>query len=391
MKRDLGASYSPLYFLAALGNGGLAVSFYMYLMFMVPHKGTPMATFDHIMSAITTSSPVIGALIVIALLGIVWFAIQHIRLLIWNVREYRLFKTTEAYEKLKNSNAEVTLMTMPLTFAMTINVMFILGGAFVPGLWSIVQYLFPVALIAFGIVAYYGLKIFSIYFTRLIVNGDFDFVNNNSLAQAIAIFAFAMIGVGFAAPGAMSHSVAISAIGLFGATFFATISVSLAIVKLTLGLKSIFRQGISLEAAPSLWIFIPILTILGITAVRMIFGFYHNMIEAEPSPAFMFLMTSAIMSLQLMFGVVGYMVLKQIGYFKEFIHGEKKSAGSYALICPGVAFFVFGFFFISWGLVYPGVIEKFSPVYFALIVPLVYVQYVTIKVILKLNTKLLKV
>lgn len=389
MKRDLGASYSPLYFLAALGNGGLAVSFYMYLMFMVPHQGVPMATFDHIFKAITESHPVVSALIGLALAAIVWFAVQHIRMLVWNVREYRLFKTTEAYQKLKASNAEVTLMTMPLTFAMTINVMFVLGGAFVPGLWSVVEYLFPAALIGFGVVGYYALKIFSVYFVRLIVNGDFDFVSNNSLAQAIAIFAFAMVSVGFAAPGAMSHSVAISAIGLFGAVFFAMIAISLAMVKLTLGLKSIFKQGIALEAAPSLWIFIPILTILGIAAIRMTFGFYHNLLHDQPSPAFMFLLTSAILSLQLMFGVVGYLVLKKIGYFEQFIHGDKKSAGSYALICPGVAMFVFGFFFISWGLVYPGVIEKFSIAYFLFVLPLVYIQYVTTRVLLTLNRKLL--
>lgn len=43
MLRD---NYSPMYFLSALGAGGLSVSFFMYLMFLVPHKGVPMTTFD---------------------------------------------------------------------------------------------------------------------------------------------------------------------------------------------------------------------------------------------------------------------------------------------------------------------------------------------------------
>ena len=34
-------AYSPLYFLASLGAGGLAVTFFMYLMFWVPHPGQP--------------------------------------------------------------------------------------------------------------------------------------------------------------------------------------------------------------------------------------------------------------------------------------------------------------------------------------------------------------
>lgn len=32
--------YRPLYFLASLGAGGMAVSFFMYLMFLVPHPHT---------------------------------------------------------------------------------------------------------------------------------------------------------------------------------------------------------------------------------------------------------------------------------------------------------------------------------------------------------------
>ena len=48
MKSNLGDKYSPLYFLSALGAGGLSVSFFMYLMFLVPHKGVPLATFDFV-------------------------------------------------------------------------------------------------------------------------------------------------------------------------------------------------------------------------------------------------------------------------------------------------------------------------------------------------------
>ena len=40
----MGARYSPLYFLAALGAGGLMVTFFMYLMFWVPHPGRPPAS-----------------------------------------------------------------------------------------------------------------------------------------------------------------------------------------------------------------------------------------------------------------------------------------------------------------------------------------------------------
>lgn len=390
MRKNLGSEYVPNYFLAALGNGGLAVGFYMYFMFLVPHPDTPMATFNHIAAAFSNGGIVTKALIAINILLIFYFSYRHFLVLAWNVREYLGFKKTQSFQALCCSNSEVNLMAMPLTFAMSINVLFVLGGAFIPNLWSVVEYLFPFALVGFAVVGFYALKIFSNYFVRLIVNGDFDFISNNNLSQAIAIFAFAMIGVGFASPGAMSSNIYVSSLGLFGAIFFGVVAASLSIVKLTLGLKSIFRHGIGIEAAPSLWIFIPILSILGILSVRMTHGFYHTMIHDDPSQAFIFLVTSIIISLQIMFGVVGYKVMKQVGYFRDYINGDKKSPGSYAIICPGVATGVFGFFFLNFTIVGTGLIDKYSLIYFALILPLLYVQLLTVRTVFKLDKKLLK-
>ncbi|MFP4486434.1 MAG: TsoY family (seleno)protein [Campylobacterales bacterium] len=389
MINNLGEKYSPFYYLASLGAGGMSVSFFIYLMFMIPHPDTPLVTFNHIFPYITEMN-FISLLIVIDILAIIYFAFLHFRILLWNIKEYKAFKKTEAFMALKTSNAEVSLMAIPLTYAMTINVLFVLGAVFVPGLWSVVEYMFPLALLGFLAVGIYALKIFGDYFVRIIINGDFDFVSNNNLSQMISIFAFSMIAVGFAAPGAMSHYMAVSAFGLFCSMFFAVIAASLALVKIILGIKSILKQGISKEASVSLWIMIPILTLLGITGVRMTFGFSHGFTNEEPSTAWLFILTSAILSLQLMFGYVGYLVMKRVGYFKHYINGDEKKPSSFAIVCPGVAFFVFGMFFIFFGLVQTGVLPKFSIIYFILLAPFTYVQIKTVLVILKLNKKLLK-
>ncbi len=39
------------------------------------------------------------------------------------------------------SNAQISIMALPLTYTMSINVGFVLGAVFVPNLWSVVQYL----------------------------------------------------------------------------------------------------------------------------------------------------------------------------------------------------------------------------------------------------------
>ena len=377
--------FTPMCFLSALGAGGLSVSFFMYLMFLVPHEGTPMATFDFVYPELLKGTW-LSFVIAFSLVFILAFAFFHFKFLLWNTKQFNLYKKTEAYKSLKNSNAEITLMTLPLTYTMTINVCFVLGAVFVPKLWNIVEYLFPFALLGFTIAGFYGLRIFFNYFSRLLVSGDFDFTKNNNLSQMISIFAFSMIAVGFAAPGAMSHNIAVNAIGIFGALFFAALAILLLIIKITMGFKNMFEHGISLEASPSLWILIPILTLLGITAVRVSFGLDHNF-DATLAKSSLFTLTSTILSLQIIFGILGYQVMKRMGYFDKYIESEDRSPVSFALICPGVAIMVFGMFFINFGLTFNDVISKYSLAYFLLMIPFIFIQYRTAIYFFKLKRK----
>ncbi len=389
MISNLKEQYSPLYFLAALGPGGLAVSFYIYLFFMVPHPGTPMATADFIFPLIAEKTA-ISAFLLLDYAIILFLAFLHFRLLIWNIREYGLFKQTQAFKQLKTGNQEVSLMAIPLTYAMTINVCFVLGAILVPGLWSVVEYLFPFAMAGFLAVGIYAMRLFLNYATRIMVTKSFDFVQNNNLSQMIAIFAFCMVAVGLAAPGAMSHHKEISALGIFCSVFFSTVSISLIILKITLGFKSILEQGISREASVSLWIMLPILTLLGITFVRYTYGFAHNFDNTDDvSKSWLFLLTSGVLSLQVMFGLLGFYTMQKLDYFNEFIHGSTKSVSSFAIICPGVAFAVFGFFFVHQGLVLNDVLQQFSAAYFLTLAPFIFVQFKTAQLIFKLNRKML--
>jgi hypothetical protein len=100
-------------------------------------------------------------------------------------------------------------------------------------------------------------------------------------------------------------------------------------------------------------------------------------------------MFTLFIAVQILFGMLGYSVMKELGYFREFISGEGRSVVAYAAICPGVAFFVLGNFLINKGLVASGVLDRFSIVYFALYVPLVLVQIQSMRVLARLNAKLL--
>lgn len=390
LHHHLGEKYSPMYFLAALGAGGAAVSFFMYLMFVTPHPDTPIPTWESWNAVWDKGDPFMQGLIAFSFTAIILLSLLHIRLLVWNIIEYQRFKKTDGYTRLKSSNAEVQLMAMPLTYAMSINVGFILGALFVPNLWSVVEYLFPLAMAAFLIVGVYALELFVGYMSRLLTTGQFDCAKNNSLGQMIAVFAFSMVAVGFSAPAAMSKTALTSGFALVLTLLFLSVAAILGVIYLVLGFRAMLQQGIDREGSVSLWIIIPILTVGGIALYRLSMAMHHNFgaeITAIESLAFF----SVVLGVQLFFGIMGLAVMNRLGYFDTYTsrQGTGKSAGSYALICPGIALTVMLFFFIHKGLIDAGLLVKFSLAYYILLAPVVALQLKTVLVMLRLNSKLL--
>ncbi len=390
LRRDLGVHYSPLYFLAALGNGGMAVAFFIWLNFLIPHPKTPIVTFDSLAAMLNSAGMLAQLLTYAALAGIIIFAWRHLRLVVWNLREYAAFRRTSAYASLRETNSAVTLMGLPLMLAMTVNVLFVLGAVFVPGLWNVVEYLFPLALLAQFAIGVLSLHTFLAIFGRAIAGGHFDCTRNNHLSQLQAPFTFTMVAVGLAAPAAMSDNRITIAVSILGAIFFLGAAVLMGVILLVLGFRGMLAQGLSVEAGPSLWTLIPMLTLGGIALVRINHGLHHGF-EAHSEPVDMFMLTGTILSLQLLVGLIGASVLRQVGYFRTYLWGEARSVGSYALICPAVALFVFGMFFIHLGLVQNGLIAKYSLAHYLTIVPFAVVQLLGIIAMLRLDAKLLRV
>lgn len=175
LKRDPQQPWHPSYWLAALGAGGLSISFFMYLMWMIPHTGFPMPTWEHLSAALQGSSALptgVQPLAFAATTLMVLLALLHFTLVVWNLREQSAARKSDSYAaSWLDSPNEVQLMTQPLTLAMTVNVCFALGALLVPGLWSVVEYLFPLALLAFAGIGVWALRIYGRYISRILVSG----------------------------------------------------------------------------------------------------------------------------------------------------------------------------------------------------------------------------
>lgn len=385
---NAGPAWTPMHFLASLGAGGLAVSFFMYIMWMTPHAGQPIPSFTTLNAAFASGDIWMKALIAISVTGIAVFSALHYWLLSWNLSRFAKWHPSEQAIAMRQGNAGSSIMAAPLTFAMAINVAFIVGAVFVPGLWEISELLFPLALVAFAATGIYALRIFGSFMTDRLVNGGFDCAKNNSLAQMLSVFAFAMVGVGFSAPTAMSHNQTVSIIGFIGASLFITMAIMFGLLFFVMGMRSMFENKANPETVPTLWVVIPFITVVGIALYRMNMALEHNFGgEWQLGDRFFFLIT--LFSIQLAMAFVGYGVIRRTRYFETYVTGPAKSPGSFTLICPGVALFVFANFVINAGLVSLGVVSKFSIAYVALYLPLVALQVFTIAVFFKLMRKLI--
>ncbi|MGB7432416.1 MAG: hypothetical protein WA921_08120 [Ahrensia sp.] len=385
---DTHPQWQPLHFLASLGAGGLVVTFFMYIMWMTPHAGQPIPSFSTLRDAFLQGDLLMQALIVLSVTGIAVFSVMHYWLLGWNIKRFSQWAPSEQASAMRAGNAGSSIMAAPLTFAMAVNVGFIVGAVFVPGLWQVAEYLFPLALVAFGAIGVYALRIFGRFMTDRLVEGGFDCAKNNSLAQMLSVFAFAMVGVGFSAGAAMSQNQITSIVGFAGASLFITTAILFGALFFVMGMRSMFENKANPETVPTLWVVIPFVTVVGIALYRMNMALEHNFgVEWEAGSRFFFLIT--LFSIQLIMAFVGYGVIRRTRYFATYVYGPEKSAGAFALICPGVALFVFANFVINPGLVGLGVLAKFSLAYFALYAPLVALQLFTIIVFLKLTTKLI--
>lgn len=381
-------NYSPLYFLSALGQGGISISFFMYLMFFTNHKETPIPTFESWTTAFSDGNMLLKAIIVIAIVWIIYFAFSHIKLMIWNINKFNKFKKSEEFKSFEWWNKAVQLMAFPLALAMTINVFFVLWAIFVPQLWSIIEYLFPLSLLAFSIIWIIAIRLFGAYISKIFTTHSLDFVKNNNLWQMLAIFAFLMIWVGFSASSAMSNNEITVILWLLGSTFFMTIAIFFWVIKLILGMKSIFEYWLDKETSPTIWIIIPLLTLIWITSIRQN-HWLNETFSVDYDKIWILLFITVLGSLQLIFGYIWNKVMKSNWYFEEYLNWDKKSPWSYALICPWVALTVFLFFFLHMWLVENWIVSKFWLVYFIFLIPIVYLQFITIRTMFKLNKKML--
>ena len=380
-------TYSPLYFLASVGAGGLMVTFFMWLMFWIPHPGKTVPVFEDIMAAFAAGHVTTQAMIVAAMAGIAFFAFQNIHLLIWNLRRYAAWRKTDAFQAFAKTNAQSQILALPLALAMAVNGGFIIGLVFVPGLWAVVEYLFPLAMVAFFAIGVLALKQYGNVLGRVLTEGSFNCAANNNFGQILPAFAFAMVGVGLSAPAAMSTSAPLAGASIVVSTFFLMAS--------ALDRRRGHGPGPALDdgkrrqcrhradaadpraasdrsghsdVAPG---------------ARFRRAFRHRGRRGRHAGTHLETAGHAACD-----PVVRRSDPGQAGLCRPAsLSGPENSAGAYALICPGVALSVMLQFFVNNGLVKAGIVDKFGIAFWVITALAIAAQFAMAGLLLLLNRR----
>lgn len=361
--------FSPMHGLAALGAGGLAVSFFIWLLFLTPHPGIPVPTYETLDKAIASSN--LGGWILTIKYVIAALLIVHFVLLFWWLRAPKQLPTHER-QALYAGEAGVTRMITPLVLAMSVNAGFVGGLVFIPKLWSIKEFLFPFALITFVMILILAVTRWLRHNTIARMQG-FTY-QGKGLLELLSTFALAMITVGFSASAAMSSTPFVYSTGMVLAIFSTILTLASGINVARARLKHITAQSIMPSSTGSLLMAVPITTVLGIAIYRLIMAGNHHFGLAA-STATIAVVLGLLFTFQLLVFTLATPVIIRAGGFKELI-SKNPNGASLSLVCPGVGLFVLGMFFVTKGLAEPGFISANTAT--ALYVMLGIVQFATL-------------
>jgi hypothetical protein len=171
-----------------------------------------------------------------------------------------------------------------------------------------------------------------------------------------------MIGVGAAAPAALSGSATIAGISLVFSTIILIAAAIWALVGVVMGLSAMFQHGANVDGIPTLMNIVPLTAVLGILILRQNHGL-HEHFDGHATAGSDLRLLTVLLSIQLVFLGLGLAVMLRHSYFSRYVTGPETSASVYGLVCPGVGLAVIVQFWINKALVGADLIAKFSTAY----------------------------
>lgn len=331
-------TYSPLFFLASLGAGGIAVIPFAFFQYTV-HKGKGLITWFQLGHG---TLPLWQEIAFYAMETVmIVFAVIHIVLTISNLKMYIPWLKSQEHKVMQNDPLKNSALIAPfISFAMTMNLFIAVFRFFIPTFQTNFQEMMLPALIAWGLIWLFLMKT-EIKLLTISFENSFD-VEKIGFGWLLHPFALAMVTVLGMGIAAMSKTHWIADTAAFMSLVSGMMGGFLLLVKLISIFKSHFQKDGLYEKQfmPNYLIVVPILTLFAISGFR--FGHYLEHAKHIDMKGFISLSIILAYAFQIWFLMFGLNLLKN--YFKKDFFKKEYYLSQWGLICPFVAFAVLGVF-----------------------------------------------
>jgi hypothetical protein len=341
MMQQLRTVFSPLHFLASLGAGGIAVAFFAFINYTLPH-GPGLIDRGHTQELAEGARALVYAF---AEVGIIVFALLHVLLTLALIVVLVEWLRQGKWRELWNDPLKNAVLVAPLiSLTMTMNVIIGPVRYFIPTLADNLQAIMLPGLIVWGalwlITMVLELALLQVSFVK-----GFD-VQHIHFGWLLHPFVLGMVTVTGAGIAALSTDKGIADT----AAFMSLVSGLMGVFLLSTKLHALFERHFAGEGLPakqflpSLLIVIPNITLFAISGFRLAHWLEHH--HGAELHAFMLILMVGALAFETWYLAFGSLLLKD--YFGKELKDEFH-VSQWGLVCPYVAYavltaFVFALF-----------------------------------------------
>lgn len=388
--RLLGERYTPLYFLNALIAGSFALSSYMYLYWICKIELSSLPTFDALMSLTSFHGIMTPVFVLVFLCGFVFFCFEHVRLLLWNVKNMKAWRQTVPYKALMASKDKTVLLTIPATLAVSVILVLLTGLLFVPFAMMIKAYIFPVLFIAFAFAVWRCVLVYTNLVTARLVEKASTHALGTNLGQLLAVFALTLLALPFAIVAQNCESKGLLVLCTMAAMILLLFAVSIGALRFGPRIKSMLDESVPAETAPLFWFANGILSVMAIAYIQ-IDGGLASAYGQPQALSTVLTVTSLLIVCCGWLGHVGRVAMQHHGVLRPLLDGKFYSQGLYAVICPLLAIGLVYGYFLNVVLLLSDMFGAHSITHLIGYIPLVALHVWTIRLFYRLNGKLFNV
>ncbi|MDD3183448.1 MAG: hypothetical protein PHD48_11690 [Alphaproteobacteria bacterium] len=368
--RLLGERYTPLYFLNALVAGGFAVSSYMYLYWLCKIELSSLPTFTAIYTLFFYHGFLLPTLAVLFLGLFIFFSILHVRLLVWNFKNFAQWKSLVPCKALMAAKDKTVLLTVPATLSVSTMLVLMTGLMALPFALMSRIFLFPLVFLWLIYMTKRSIQIYARFLAAKIDDQNTNGANGSNLGQLIAVFSFILLALPFALIAQNSEQTLMLFLCEIVSISLMFLAVLICLIHFVPKLSSFLIAPLSAETTPLFWFYGGILSVLTVTYFQ-IDGGLARAFNTSQNPAMVLVVCTLLIVCCGLLGFVGYTLLHRQEILLPLLQGKLYAPGLYGVLCPVLGIGLSYGYFLNVALLHSGFCAPYSVVHLLAHGPLV--------------------